>query len=82
VDHAVSLSSELSSFSVWQGGDSRSICVIRHHDARQQAELNPRSVEYRKPSRPEIEMSQDIGHPSAQSVMMQSVDLDIPEGSV
>jgi hydrogenase nickel incorporation protein HypA/HybF len=28
-----------------------------------------------------IEMSQDIGHPSAQDVMMQSVDLDIPDGS-
>ena len=27
-----------------------------------------------------IEMSQDIGHPSAQDVMMQSVDLDILDG--
>jgi hydrogenase nickel incorporation protein HypA/HybF len=28
-----------------------------------------------------IEMSQDIAHPNAQDVMMQSVDLDIPSGS-
>jgi hydrogenase nickel incorporation protein HypA/HybF len=28
-----------------------------------------------------IETSQDIGHPRAQDVMMQSVDLDIPDGS-
>jgi hydrogenase nickel incorporation protein HypA/HybF len=26
-----------------------------------------------------IEASQDIGHPSAQNVMMESVDLDIPD---
>jgi hydrogenase nickel incorporation protein HypA/HybF len=28
-----------------------------------------------------IEMSQDIAHPSAQDVMMQSVDLNTPDGS-
>lgn len=30
----------------------------------------------------EIERSQDIGHPNAQDVIMQSVDLDVPDGQM
>lgn len=29
----------------------------------------------------DIELSQDVRHPNAQSVMMQSLDLDVPDGS-
>lgn len=28
----------------------------------------------------DIEMSQDVRHPNAQSVVMQSLDLDVPDG--